>query len=142
MITFDRLRFYYFHRHNLTYYSNILLSNVQNFALDQGSLSQDAINSCEAQMCTSVTNLYDRMLENVDYKKNYTDSFIYERNPSGLGFFANNLDFFFFELPSILLTYLALSLLFRLTFNFRISKYVRKYSFYGTFFLILYEGNV
>ena len=28
MITFDRLRFYYFHRQNLTQYSTIMLSNI------------------------------------------------------------------------------------------------------------------
>jgi hypothetical protein len=78
----------------------------------------------------------------VDYKKNYTDNFIYERNPNGMGFFTNNLDFFFYEVPSILLTYIALSLVFRLLYNFRISKYIRKYAFYGTFLLAIYEGNV
>jgi hypothetical protein len=142
MITFDRLRLYYFHRHNLTYYSDLLLSNIQTLALDQGSLTQDVINDCEASVCTSVTAAYDRLLESVDYKKNYTDSFISARNPNGLGFFVNNLEFFYFELPSILLTYFALSLVFRLLFNFRVSVYFRKYAFYGTFLLILYEGNV
>lgn len=43
MITFDRLRFYYFHRQNLTEYSTLLLSNINRYALDQGSLCQDFI---------------------------------------------------------------------------------------------------
>ena len=59
-----------------------------------------------------------------------------------MGFFANNLEFFFYELPLIFLTYTILLLIFRALFNYRISKYVRKYAFYGILLLIIYEGNV
>ena len=100
------------------------------------------VNECTLSVCTFYTNCYENALLSIDLKKNYTDSFMYERNPNGLGFFANNLDFFFYELPFIFLTYLLFSLLFRLLFNFRVSKYFRKYAFYGLFLLILYEGNV
>jgi len=96
MITFDRLRFYYFHRQNLTYYSNILLSNVNTFGLDQGSLCQDIFQSCTAEACNSINNLFDNLLSSLNYKERYIDSFIINRNSNGLGFFANNLDFFFY----------------------------------------------
>lgn len=36
------------------------------------------------------------MSENLNQQYNYSDSFVLERNPNGLGFFANNLDFFFY----------------------------------------------
>lgn len=45
-------------------------------------------------------------------------------------------------MPCIFLTYVVLFLLFRALFNHRISIYLRKYSFYGIFLLIVYEGNV
>ena len=31
------------------------------------------------------------MLEQIDYQKNYTDASFMEKNPNGIGFFANNL---------------------------------------------------
>ena len=55
---------------------------------------------------------------------------------------ANNLDFFFYELPFALVSYILFSLIFRMIFNYRISKYFRKYSFYGIFLFIVYEGKV
>lgn len=64
------------------------------------------------------------------------------KNPNGIGFFANNLEFFFYELPGILLIYVVLSFVFRALFNYRISKFIRKYSFYGILLLIVYEGNI
>ena len=35
-----------------------------------------------------------------------------------------------------------MSILFKMLFNYRISKYIRKYSFYGILLLIVYEGNI
>lgn len=61
-----------------------------------------------------------------------------EKNDKGIGFFANNLDFFLYELPRSILIYVVLSLIFRALFNYRISKYLRKYSFYGILLLIIY----
>lgn len=37
IIALGRLRFYYFHRHNLTDYATTLLSNANSFYLDQGN---------------------------------------------------------------------------------------------------------
>ena len=81
-------------------------------------------------------------MEALDQKKNYTNNFTLSRNPNGLGFYANNLDFFFYELPVMFLVQLLLLFLFYRLFNYRISKYFRKYSFYGIFMLMVYEGNV
>lgn len=59
-----------------------------------------------------------------------------------MGFYANNLDFFYYELPFVLLIHLIFALLFKLLFNYRVSLLLRKYSFYGTMLFIVYEGNV
>jgi hypothetical protein len=64
------------------------------------------------------------------------------RNPGGNGFFANNLDYLYFTLPSIIVIYLLLHLLFKVSSQFRISKLFRKYSFLGIFLVIVFEGNV
>ena len=47
LATFDRLQFYFYHKQNLTYYSKILLSNVNTISLDRGSLTQKMIENCE-----------------------------------------------------------------------------------------------
>ena len=47
-----------------------------------------------------------------------------------------------YEIPAAVVIYIVLSLLFRALFNYRISKYLRKYSFYGTFLCVIFEGNV
>ena len=59
-----------------------------------------------------------------------------------MGFFANNLEFFYYELPVMFAVYLIFLLIFKLLFNFRVSKYIRKYSLYGILIFIIYEGNV
>ena len=41
--TFDRLQFYYFHKQNLTYYSEILLSNANALNINKGSFLQRTI---------------------------------------------------------------------------------------------------
>ena len=82
-------------------------------------------------------------LENaLDHKVNYTSQHILDKNSKGLGFFANNLDFFFYELPAIIIFYLIFFFSFRILFNYRISKNIRKYAFYGILLPIVYEGNV
>ena len=64
------------------------------------------------------------------------------KNPNGMGFFANNLEFFFYEFPSALGIYFLFFWIFRALFNYRISKLIRKYSFYGILLFIIYEGNI
>jgi hypothetical protein len=46
MITFDRLQLYYFHRQNLTYYSEALLSNADTLVTERGSYLQMLFQSC------------------------------------------------------------------------------------------------
>ena len=43
---FDRLQFYYYHQHNLTEYSNILLSSVATMAIERGSLVESLLEGC------------------------------------------------------------------------------------------------
>ena len=38
MTSFDRLQFYFYHQQNLSYYSEILLSNINALALERGSV--------------------------------------------------------------------------------------------------------
>jgi len=80
------------------------------------------------------------MMVSMDYKYSYADEFMLNKNSNGLGFFANNLDFFFYELPVSLVVLLVLLLIFKLLFNYRVSRYFRKYAFAGVFLFVLYEG--
>ena len=142
MITFDRLQFYYYHHHNLTLESEILLSNINKIADEKGEFMQNLLMKCEANICQNYLGFYENLVESLDYKKNYTDSFYLQRNSNGIGFFANNLDFFFFELPLAIAIYLVLVMIFKILFNYRLSKYLRKYSFSGMLLFIIYEGNI
>ena len=142
MITFDRLQFYFYHHHNLTQESETLLSSINKMADEKGELMQTLLTNCQAGICQSYINFYEDLVQSLDYKQNYTDSFFLGRNSNGIGFFANNLDFFFFELPLALLIYMVLVMVFKLLFNYRLSKYIRKYSFSGMLLFIIYEGNV
>ena len=136
--TFDRLQFYYFHRQNLSYYSEKLLSNVNKMALERGSLIQDLVQNCDNSLCTTINDAYQLMVEKLDNQKNYTHPDFLQKNENGIGFFANNLEFFFYELPGIILIYIVFSLAFRLLFNYRISKLIRKYAFYGILLLVIF----
>ena len=144
LTSFDRLQFYYLHKHNFTEYSELLLSNINTLALDRGSLLQKAVDLCKDSnvICKSYDELYNKALENFDHQLNYTSADIIAKNPNGLGFFANNLDFFFYELPGSILIYILMYFAFKTLFNYRISKFFRKYSFSGIILLIIYEGKV
>ena len=50
--------------------------------------------------------------------------------------------FFFFSLPLALIACLLFYLLFRVFFHYRISKFIRKYSFSGVLLIIVCEGKV
>ena len=91
LITFDRLQFYFYHKHKLTYNSYILLANVNTLAIERGSTIQKLFENCDAAICTSITGVYDGLLESIEHKKKYTDIDCLDKNPQGLGFFANNL---------------------------------------------------
>jgi hypothetical protein len=54
------------------------------------------LQDCNNQVCGSINGLYDDLVSGLNQKANYTDEFILGRNPNGLGFFANNLDFFIY----------------------------------------------
>ena len=140
--TFDRLQYYYYHRQNLTYFSERLLSSINTMALERGSLLQNLIKDCDNSLCSGINSAYENMLGSLDRQKEYSPPGFLEKNENGIGFFANNLEFFFFELPGIIVLYITFSLLFRLLFNFRISRLIRKYSFYGVLVFIMFEGNV
>ena len=144
LLAFDRLQLYYFHRHNLSFYATLLLSSANALEFQEGSLVQNFFQSCEADsvVCRSVNGLYNSLLAAVEHKAAYSDAEFLGRNENGVGFFANMLDYFFYELPSSLLMCLVLTLLFRLLFHHRFSLYLRQYSLVGVFLIIVCEGNV
>ena len=96
MLTFDRLQLYYYHRQNLTVYSKMLLSSINSIANDRGTLYQQLLQDCNHTFCISYNSLYENTVMALDHKYKYTDDFILSRNENGLGFFANNLDYFFY----------------------------------------------
>lgn len=142
--TFDRLQLYYFHRHNLSQNAFILLSTIQNFQMQQGYIAQSLFQQFEndSSVCSSINGLYDSLFKSFDNQYAYSDAHFLSRNPNGVGFFSNNLDFFFYKLPTLLLIYLGLYLAFRAFFNLRVSVYLRKYSFPAILLLMIYEGNM
>lgn len=112
--------------------------------LGKGSLLQLVVQGCEdsSSFCESINSGYNTLIGALDQKYNYTSSDFLEKNPNGIGFYANNLDFFFFELPFILAIHFLLNIIFKILFNYRVSLILRKYSLYGTLLFIIYEGNV
>ena len=54
----DRLQFYYFHRQNMSFYSEKLLYNVNKMALQRGSLAQNLLEGCDNSFCTAINNAY------------------------------------------------------------------------------------
>lgn len=120
----------------------MLLSNVNKLAIDRGSLPQNFFESCELSFCVSLNNFYTDLVAGLDYKYKYTESFFLGRNSQGFGFFANNMDFFYYELPAIFISYIIFSMLFRALFNYPISRFIRKYSFSGILLFLVYEGNI
>jgi hypothetical protein len=121
----------------------MLLGSVNALALDRGSLIENAVDTYgDVGICSAYSGLYQSALDSIDYKKPYSTPLFLSKNSKGIGFFANNLDFFFYELPGIIIAYILLSLIFRALFNYRVSKYLRKYSFYGTMLFVIYEGNI
>ena len=46
LVNFDRLQFYYYHKQNLSYYSEIFLSNINTMQIEKGSITQRLLESC------------------------------------------------------------------------------------------------
>ena len=73
LVNFDRLQFYYYHKHNLTFYSEIFLSKINTMQIEKGSITQRLLESCnDTKFCSSITNFYNYILESIDYQKPYT----------------------------------------------------------------------
>jgi hypothetical protein len=140
---FDRLHFYYYHKQNLSSSAETLLSNVDSFIADKGSLLQNLLDNCNSSvsLCQNINGLYSGLQSSLDFKYRYSEASFLAKNPNGIGFFAINLDFFFYELPGILAVYLLMALLFRATFRSSISKHLRKYSLWGIALALVFEGN-
>lgn len=78
----------------------------------------------------------------LDHRRNYSSASFSEKNELGEGFWSNNFDFFYYQMPVLLIIYLCLTILFKMLFNYRLSLLFRKYSFYGLLLVIVYEGNM
>lgn len=55
---------------------------------------------------------------------------------------ANYTNFFFSYAPIVVAVFIVFRLLFRVLFNFKISKFLRKFVFLGYFLIVLFEGNI
>jgi hypothetical protein len=70
LTAFDRLEFYYYHKHNLTQYAEMLLGSVNAMALDRGSLIENAVGSYGYMgICSTYGGLYQDIYESIDYKR-------------------------------------------------------------------------
>ena len=81
---------------------------------------------------------YNFMLDQLNNKYNYTDSDFLSKNSNGIGFYANFLDVFYFQIPFIILLFAVLALVFNFLFNYRISSLLRQYSFGGILLLHIF----
>lgn len=113
-------------------------------ALEKGSLLQVILQSYEdtSPICSTINEGYISLFDRLNQKYEYSDADFLAKNPNGIGFYANNLDFFYYELPFMFMIHFLLAIIFNLLFNHRVSLLLRKYSFYGTLLFIIYEGNV
>jgi hypothetical protein len=80
--------------------------------------------------------------KSLNFKQNYTDTYFLGKNENGISFIANELEFFYYQLPLMLIVHLILGCVFRITFNFKLSVAFRKYCFLGLIFFMLFEGNL
>ena len=78
----------------------------------------------------------------MDYKTVYTNKFLLSLNNQGFGFIANNLNYFVFQMPILMLIHFLFAMLFKLTSKYKVSILFRKYSFKALFLLLLFEGNI
>ena len=69
MTTFDRLQLYYFHHHNTSHYSTMLLSNVNAILEDRGKMPQKLLRDCDVSLCKSIVKFYDDLEEGLERKK-------------------------------------------------------------------------
>lgn len=94
----DRMQFYYYHQLNLSYYSDVFLSNVNEMALEKGSLLQVILQNYEDTntVCSAINQAYSDLSNRLNQKYEYSDADFLAKNPNGIGFYANNLDFFYY----------------------------------------------
>ena len=77
----------------------------------------------------------------LNYKINYSDSWIGNKTQNGSFFYANNIDFLYYAVAGTLFFHALFFLLFKLLFRYRVSTYFRKYSFLAMIYFELLEGN-
>ena len=141
---FDRLYLYYYHHQNNTFYAQYFLSVSAQFNQNKSTMTQTLLQMCEnsSSICATINNGYYFLLGQLNQKYNYTsDNFILKNN-QGIGFFANHLDFLYFQMPFVFVEVFVLYQLFKLLFDFKISVFLRKYSLFFCILLFLFEGNV
>ena len=80
LLTFDRLQFYYYHNQNLTYSSYILLHNANKMSLERGSITQKLVESSDNDFCVAITNAYNGMVQAIDHKHDYTETYLLDKN--------------------------------------------------------------
>lgn len=78
---------------------------------------------------------------NIDFKLNYSLPKFIDIETNGEGFFVNNLQYFFLNIPLITIALLFMRLVFKILFNYPLSALFRKFSFFGIIVFFLLEGN-
>jgi hypothetical protein len=80
--------------------------------------------------------------QTLNFKQKSTSYKFLKLEHQSSSFFINNLQFFCLNIPLVVLTFLALKILFKVFFNNWISLLIREYSFNLFIFVMLMEGNL
>lgn len=87
-------------------------------------------------------NREEKYLESLDFKLRYSPTDYLSKNSQGIGFIVNNLVFIAVSIPFIAAFQLSCSLIFWLAFRYPLSKFFRRFSFFGLTLVCFCEGNV
>lgn len=138
----DRLNFYYLHNTNFTSYNRNFLEYIFQLSQDKGNLIGFLQDTFDLSLIDYVYETESYLENALDYKANYTDRRVLEKNSNGLGFFSNNLDLYTIQIPFVLCLHLTFLVVFRVTINFKLSSVFRKYCFKLMFLFMLFEGSI
>lgn len=132
----DRWQFYGYHKRKHSHNEGIFLQNINDLMNIKGTLLKaffDRYLSFPAALSAFFTSL--------NFKGSYTDiAFLTVSKDNG--FLSNNSEIFIYSLPNALASWLLLLVLFRLTYQRKVSKLLRKYSLCAVALFLVFEGNM
>ncbi len=92
--------------------------------------------------CQKIIYYKTLVFNELNFKYHYSDLDFLSKNSNGIGFYTNNLNFIYFQIPFMVIIYFIFYLTFKALFNYRISKILRYYSLFGTLISLIFEGNI